>query len=165
MIAEINAAIQSAKILGEVLKAAQGLKNYNEIVAAIYEVNSKLTNMTTVALEAQEKQLALSQRISELEKEIAELKDWQREAECYELAEVAVGVFTYRTKPGIKKNEPPHWLCTHCFTQRQKSTLQARGNGAYEYFHCKSFLYLPINSEDSSEWGKELRDFYGGEDS
>ena len=52
---------------------------------AVYEVNAKLLAVQSVALESQEKQAALAQRIGELEKEIAELKDWNREAERYQL--------------------------------------------------------------------------------
>jgi uncharacterized protein YaaR (DUF327 family) len=69
MIAEFSAAIQSAKALGELVKAAHGLTNYNEFVTAVYEVNAKLMDATAVALSSQERQTALTARVAELENE------------------------------------------------------------------------------------------------
>ena len=51
MYAEINAAVQSAKALFEVVKANKGLAEYNEIVAAVSEVNTKLKQEKGSALE------------------------------------------------------------------------------------------------------------------
>ena len=42
MFVEITAAVQSVKVLNELVKAARGLKNFNDFVAAISEVNAKL---------------------------------------------------------------------------------------------------------------------------
>ena len=58
MIQELLIASQSVQALGTLLKAANGLANYNEIVAAISEVNTKLMQANTVALTSQEKQAA-----------------------------------------------------------------------------------------------------------
>jgi len=101
MYAEINAAVQSAKALFEVVKANKGLAEYNEIVAAVSEVNTKLMSATGVALASQEKQMALTNRVSELEKEIVKLKNWEREAERYQLTETCAGVFNLAVKPGM----------------------------------------------------------------
>jgi len=70
MYAEISAAIQSAKALGELVKAAHGLANYNEFVTAVYEVNAKLMDATAVALASQEKQSSLANRVAELEDQL-----------------------------------------------------------------------------------------------
>ena len=78
MYAEINAAVQSAKALFEVVKANKGLAEYNEIVAAVSEVNTKFMSATGVALASQEKQMSLTNRVSELEKEIVKLKNLER---------------------------------------------------------------------------------------
>lgn len=42
MIPEINAAIQSAKVLKEFISAHKDLMSYNDLSSAIAEVNSKL---------------------------------------------------------------------------------------------------------------------------
>jgi len=70
MYAEISAAIQSGKALGELVKAAHGLANYNEFVTAVYEVNAKLMDATAVALASQEKQSSLANRVAELEDQL-----------------------------------------------------------------------------------------------
>ena len=70
MYAEISAAIQSARALGELVKAAHGLANYNEFITAISEVNTKLMDATAIALAGQEKQSALANRITELENQL-----------------------------------------------------------------------------------------------
>jgi len=60
MFNELMLASQSVQALGTLLKAANGLANYNEIVAKVSEVNEKLMGANAVALAAQEKQSALS---------------------------------------------------------------------------------------------------------
>jgi len=89
MYAEISAAIQSAKVLGELLKAAHGLANYNELVAAVSEVNAKLMDATAVALASQEKQSSLADRVAELENELLQLKNWESELQRYQLTRFA----------------------------------------------------------------------------
>jgi hypothetical protein len=124
MITEFAAAIQSVKALNDLVKAARELKNFNDFVAAISEVNTKLMEAEAVALNALEKQLSLTNRIGELEKEIRELKNWDSEAKRYQLAKVGIGVFAYVLKPGMESGEPSHMLCANCFYEGQKSILQ-----------------------------------------
>jgi len=71
---EIVAAVHSARLLMDIVKANETLANFHELVAAVAEVNAKLLSAQTAALLAQEKQEALTERIGALEKEIAELK-------------------------------------------------------------------------------------------
>jgi hypothetical protein len=71
---EIVAAVQSARLLMDVVKANEILANFHELVAAVSEVNAKLLSAQTAALLSQEKQEALIERIHQLEKEVAELK-------------------------------------------------------------------------------------------
>lgn len=50
MYAEISAAIQSVKTVGELAKAASSIANHNELMAAVSEVNARLMDATAVAL-------------------------------------------------------------------------------------------------------------------
>lgn len=124
MIAEITAAVQSFRAVSDLIQANHTLRNFNELVTAVYEVNAKLLAVQSVALTSQEKQATLTQRISELEKENMELKNWDRERERYELAEITTGMFAYRLKPGMEAGEPLHHLCANCFTKGEKAILQ-----------------------------------------
>jgi hypothetical protein len=80
---EIVAAVHSARLLMDMVKANETLANFHELVAAVAEVNTKLLSAQTAALLSQETQAALTERIHELEKEVAVLKEWKREAERY----------------------------------------------------------------------------------
>lgn len=137
MYAEINAAVQASKALFEVVKANKGLVNYNEIVAAVSEVNTKLMDATAIALASQEKQSQLARRITELEKEFVELKNWNSEAERYQLTEIGTSVFAFILKPGMENSEPKHRLCTACFSKRQKGYLHfVRKDGLGSHYKC-----------------------------
>jgi hypothetical protein len=114
MYAEISAAIQSAKALGELLKAAHGLTNYHEFITAVHEVDAKLMDATAVALASQEKQSSLANRVAELENELREAKHLEAELERYQLTRLAFGGYAYSIKPGMECDEPPHYLCAAC---------------------------------------------------
>ena len=106
------------------LKAAHHLSNYNEIVAAVSEVNTKLLQANDVALHSQEKQSVLAAKVNDLEKEITCLKDWERERERYELRQVARGVFV-RVEKGVTGNwQSAYKFCATCFEQNSKAPLQ-----------------------------------------
>lgn len=124
MIHELLLASQSVQALGTLLKAAKGLANYNEIVAAVAEVHSKLMQANTVALSSQEKQAALAARVAELEAELAFLRNWETTAESYEPVQVARGVYAYLPKRRDGKYESMVKLCSNCFEQKRKSILQ-----------------------------------------
>jgi hypothetical protein len=146
MYAEITAATQSVKILYDLLKSARELKNFNEVVAALSEVNAKLMDAQAAALLAQEKQSSLANRIGDLEKEIMDLKNWEREAQRYELFEIAPRLFTYKLKPGVQPPEPIHMLCANCYAKRQKAILQLYNENDFGTFYschnCKSEISI-----------------------
>lgn len=124
MYAEIVAAVQSAKALAELLKSANGLSNRVEIVAAVNAVQDKLTVAYAANFESAEKQAALSNRVRELEKQIAEVENWDGQMQRYTLFEFPSRALAYAIKPGMEQGEPLHYLCASCVDKRQKSTLQ-----------------------------------------
>jgi hypothetical protein len=129
MLTEIDRALQSLTALKNLVQAKKSMSNFREIRAAVSEVDEKLTTAYIVAWKSQEKQTALIQYISELEKENAELKNWNREAERYQLDQIVTGAFAYSLKPGRENGEPAHYLCTNCFGKREKSILQVNAPG------------------------------------
>ena len=78
MFAEISAAASSAKIALELVKAANKLANYNELVAAVSEVNAKLMDATVIALASQEKQSTLADEVRALKQELVKRENWER---------------------------------------------------------------------------------------
>jgi hypothetical protein len=77
MLAEFQAALQSAKALSDIAKASRGLANYNELATAVSDVNVKLMAATAIALSAQEKQAAQNSRINHLEDELNSCCRWR----------------------------------------------------------------------------------------
>ena len=108
MSTEISAAVSSAKAALDIAKAAHWLTNYNELVAAVSEVNAKLVDATVVTLASQEKQSSLAQRVRELEEELMKLKDWEAQAKNYALTAVGSGIFAYLYKPLAQTSQPRH---------------------------------------------------------
>lgn len=78
------------------------------------EVNAKLLHAGGVALAGQDKQAALAERIRELEKEIVQLKYWEREAQYYEIKMLTYGVVAYGPKSLMKSAKSSHLLCANC---------------------------------------------------
>lgn len=165
MIQELLLASQSVQALGTLLKAANGLANYNEIVAAVSEVNSKLMQANAVALASQEKQSTLVNRLVELENEIRDLRLWESELKRYQLKKYPPGIFVYEITPGMENGEPSHMLCPNCFSKRQKSLLQIVDEGQYQRVclchNCSSRYvielskYIPPPNQDYDQFNGE----------
>ena len=127
MYGEIVSVIQSAKALGELVKAANGLANYTEFVAAVSEVSTKLMDATAVALASQEKQSALANRIKELENQLREIENLESSMKRYQLHEFPTQALAYALQQGMEQGQPMHYLCTACVDKKQKTTLQTHG--------------------------------------
>jgi hypothetical protein len=132
MYSEIVAAIQSTKTAIDLVKAANGLSNYSELLTAVTAVQIKLTDAIASELASQEKQAALAERVRELEKQIAEIGDWNTQIQRYALFQFPTGALAYALKPGQDNGEPMHYICTSCVDKKQKSTLQPHGR----FLHC-----------------------------
>lgn len=141
MYAEISAAISSAKTALDIAKSAHNLSNFNELVAAISEVNTKLMDATAVALASQEKQSALSNRIAELEDKLRQVEDWESQIKRYKLHEFPeTKTFAYKLQEGMSDDEPIHYFCTTCVGKREKTILQPNGR-ALHCPVCKTSVY------------------------
>ena len=125
MLQELTIAAQSVTALGTLLKSANTLSNYNEIVTAVSEVSAKLMAANTVASIAQEKQAALSTEINILEQEIMRLKNWEAERNKYKRREISRGVFAYVESEFVGNMESAHKFCCTCFENTIISTLQS----------------------------------------
>lgn len=140
MYAEITAALNSARLLGEIISASKDLRNFNELSAAVSEVHIKLSQAIGVALASQEKQAALASRVGELEEEIVQIKNWESHAKNYVLQAVARGIFAYVYKPAVQGTQPRHWSCVKCFQQHKPSLLQFTDRRYYKCSSCGSII-------------------------
>lgn len=133
MYTEIVAAVQSTKTAIELVKAANGLSNYNELLTAVNSVQIKLTDAIASALASQEKQASLAERVRELEQQLSDIEDWKIQIQRYALTPFSTGALAYALKPGSEEGQPMHYLCTACVDKKKKTTLQPKGR----------FLYCP----------------------
>ena len=59
-----------------------------------------------------------------LEGKLAEIMEWNREAEHYHLKEIGDGLLVYASKDGENAMGPPHYICPTCYANRKRSILQ-----------------------------------------
>lgn len=145
-ITTLSSALQGLFALQEMLKAGYSVRNANEVAQRVAEVQSQLMPFLSTAVESQQRELTLTQRIRDLEEENIKLKNWGRERERYGLTEISTGVFAYRLKPGMENSEPAHLLCANCFTKDEKVILQAEAQGETVYRYgcprCGTKLFM-----------------------
>lgn len=141
MIAEITAVQQlagQAKAAVDVVKGLISLQVTTETQATVFEVQKRLLDMQSLAMQARDEQSALQQRVHELEAALAKRDDWEREKKRYKLRQVSRGVYVYVVaKSELQPGEPPHSICPSCFEHGQKSVLQI-ARLAYRPFQCPS---------------------------
>lgn len=163
MIADLNGVVQSVRVVADLIQANKSFRNFNELVSAVAEVNTKLVHFLSIAVEAKEKELTLNRHIEELEKENLKLKDWQREAKRYKLTEIAPSVFARTLKPGMEQSEPAHMLCTNCFYDHPKPILQLHTQGLktnnYLCQHCGKEIRVPHNKSLHLENSSPIEDW------
>ena len=124
MVSELIGAVQSLKALSELMISANKLSNFNEIVSALADINMKLMQANSVALESQEKIISQQQKIQNLEEQLQSLKNWSSEVSNYETVQVSNGVFVIVSKERNSKIQSTLKYCINCFGDMKKSVLQ-----------------------------------------
>src|SRR6185437_11648582 len=118
MVSEVFAGIGAFKSMLDMAKALKDINDATIRNGAVIELQEKI-------LAAREAQSAALERISELEKQVADFETWNADKQKYELKKVAsTGALAYMLKPEARGGEPPHWVCTHCYENRKRSILQ-----------------------------------------
>jgi len=142
MYAEITAAVQSLRTLGEIAKAANSLANQHEIVMAVADVNAKLMDAMTTALASQERHSILLAKVAELERELMELRAKQSQEIKYTLHKFPTGTFAYRLKEEYEASEPGHYLCAKCYDTGTHSKLQPKGSHVLTCTTCQTVIAI-----------------------
>jgi hypothetical protein len=140
MLQELLGAAQSVQALSTLLKAANGLSNFNEIVAAVADVNTKLVQAQAVSLTSLEKQQSLNTRISELEKQIAQYVARENLLGRYKLFQFPTGGLAYCLMDEFCSVEPKHYLCATCHDKNQTSKLQPWGPRLLKCHSCTTIV-------------------------
>jgi hypothetical protein len=135
----IAAALTSFNALKNIAQTMIGLHDSQALQAKIIEFNSALIDAQTKIFTVNEERTALIEHISALEKEVTELKAWDREKQRYELIALAPNVVAYAVKEAMRGTEPPHHICANCYNNRKKSHLQQLVSGAFhDRFRCNT---------------------------
>src|SRR5258708_4023297 len=81
----IAAAANSLKVAGDIAAGLIGLKTMSEVQAKAMELNQKIITAQHDLFAANAALVASSQRIAELEKQIAQMKAWDEQKKRYKL--------------------------------------------------------------------------------
>ncbi len=129
MYTEINAALQSVKVISDWLNANKSLKNYNEISAAVYEVYEKLNSAQITISTLLDENKSLKQQITEMREKHTNDESFNREISRYELMRLDSGMYVYKIKPEHENEKYPTYLCTECARNRKISFFNLLLNG------------------------------------
>ena len=137
MIEYIQLAYNSSKAAFDVAKGINSLSSEVEKNLAVVEIQRHVMEGNSNLMAAQQAHSDALKRIDALEKEVLHLKDWSGEKQNYVLKSIDPSGFAYVPKAGLENGQPPHWLCTNCFDQSEKSILQMKdAGGPMATYHC-----------------------------
>jgi len=122
----IAAAANSLKVAGDIATGLISLKTMSEVQAKAIELNQKLITAQHDIFSANAAQSALVQRVSDLEKQIAQMKAWDEQKKRYKLTNPWDGnpALVYALRASYKEAEAAHWICTKCYDDGRRSILQ-----------------------------------------
>lgn len=130
VVAETIAGLGAIKTAFDMSKTLQNIHDAVAHDRAVIELQKEI-------LSAQAVQATLLQRVSDLEKEVVQLKDWDADKKRYQLANIGNGVVALVLKPAMSNGEAMHYLCADCAAKGQKSYLQPHIRGPYyEQYKC-----------------------------
>ena len=137
MIEYLQLAFNSGKTVFDVAKGIGSLSSEVERNLAVVEIQRLVMEGNSNLMAAQQAHSEALKRVDDLEKEVVRLKDWSSEKQKYELKSIDPSGFAYMPKRGMNDGQPPHWLCTNCFEQAQKSILQMKNTiHQFSVYHC-----------------------------
>jgi len=130
---EISSALAAAGTLLGIAKGALEARDEAKVREALSEIQVKLFEATSAALDIAGKASALQGALSEAQDENRVLKAQAAERETYTLAELRTGAYAYaRSDPqGGQHHEPPY-LCQACYDKGLKAVLRLSPETEYQ---------------------------------
>jgi hypothetical protein len=136
-IAAIGGALGSIKAAGEIANAMLKLHDTKALQEKTIELNRIIISAQQDALAANGAQTELVAQVSQLEKEIADLKDWKADLARYQLADLGGGVIALAIKESMRNGEAFHRICATCAANGKKGYIQPQvKNPYYERHKC-----------------------------
>jgi predicted SprT family Zn-dependent metalloprotease len=130
-IAAIGGALGSIKAAGEIANAMLKLHDTKALQEKTIELNRTILSAQHDAMTANGVQSELVARIGQLEKEIADLKDWKADLSRYQLTDLGGGVIALAIKETMRNGEVFHRICATCAANGKKAYLQPHVNNSY----------------------------------
>lgn len=124
MYAELTTALASIKTMSDLSSLIIKSKVSDAVRQNAIELQSAIISLQSTILSIQAQNQELQAENNRLKQQLADLKGWEEGAQNYSLTEIASGVLVYALKPEKAGANPPHWLCVHCYENKQKSILQ-----------------------------------------
>lgn len=136
--------LESAVAVGTALKSAMEIAKglapdgSPKQAAQLAQLQTALLSSLDHAIESKAAQIKMQQKIGELETRIANIGDWNTEAEKYQPHKIDHGVVVYALKSEALNVTLSHALCPNCFHSRRKSFLQRTSElrRRYHVHHC-----------------------------
>jgi hypothetical protein len=92
--------------------------------AMAIQFERQISEALTTAIKSQTEHLSLLERVSDLEKEVADLKAWDADKEKYRLAKIGAASTAYVLKEHAEVAGKPHYFCANCYEDLHLSYLQ-----------------------------------------
>jgi hypothetical protein len=127
-ITAIAQALGAFKALKDIGEATIGLANATAFRERQIEFQGKIIEAQSALMALQEEHATLAETIRGLEKEVADLKEWNTQKQDYELKDLGGGSTAYTFRQEKRGTEPPHYLCTQCYDDGKRSILQRTGD-------------------------------------
>src|SRR4030042_6583044 len=123
MIQEISAALTALSVTKDIAKSLIDIKDEAKRNQVIIEFQSSLLDLQQKLFAANSEHEKLINIKNQIEAELMEYKNWEKEKEKYQLQTLREGLFVYSYKKSGNDPTPDHWLCPYCFDKRKKNII------------------------------------------
>lgn len=138
MIAELTQSFALLKTASDLVKGFNSMQKEIAVGDIKIELNNIILALQANTSSLNEKYNSLVYRKDELEKEIANLKDFKSQKDKYVLSEITTGVIAYIPKDEKDRVSSNHWFCQNCLDNSQTFCIyQVKGKHSMDIdYHC-----------------------------
>ena len=150
-IALIQSAMSSLNSAANIAKAILNLKVSTEVQGKVVELQSLILAAQSDALSANAAQTEMADQIQALKDEISCIQAWEKQVTRYQLFSPWTGTLVYALRESEKESEPAHWICTHCYSERQRGFLQFRRQASGRQLYACDRCGTEVNAHKDFE--------------
>jgi hypothetical protein len=155
MYAESIAAISAIKTISDIATFLLKAKVGSDVTQKAIELQSTIISLQASIMSTQVQNQELMSENERLKQQLADAEKWEEEAAKYKLLKLATHSFVYALNDDQLHSQPYHWLCAHCFQNKQKSILQRSGKQLAKWLYtcpaCKSTILGPVGLDQPTQ--------------